>query len=219
MNEPGDDDMLELTVNQGPSECIELAVGPRKIRLICPGPQPESDERISFWWGVTSSALALSRYIESDIALDGKKVLELGSGVGLAGLAAALNGAIVTFSDYVPQALETAKLNAIANHIPHERTDFQIIDWENPGSIGYFDVIIGSEIVYEYFFHSALSDLILNCLKHDGVLILADRERLVVERFVGRMRKKGFSCIKNSCPVNEDGFPHQLVTMYLLKRI
>ncbi len=205
-------------MNQESSKVFDLSVGDLGIVLSTPGPQPETTERISLWWGVTTSALALSRFIESGFNVKGKTLLELGSGVGLSGLVAAIKGAKVTFSDCVPDALQTAKLNTIANGLHERDAEFRILDWEVPCPLGRFDIIIGSEIVYEYFFHGSLTDLILSALKEDGVILLADRQRMVVDRFIGRLIRKGLSCKKLTYQVNDQGFPQQEVTVYILRR-
>ena len=205
-------------MNQESSQVFNLSVGDLTIVLSAPLQRYESADRISFWWGVTTSALALARFIAAGYDVRDKTLLELGSGVGLSGLVAAMKGARVTFSDYVPEALHTARLNAIANGVHDKDTEFKILDWEFPSLQGNFDVIIGSEILYEYFFHNSLADLILSALKEDGVLLLADRHRMVVDRFIGRLIRKGLACQKLSCLVDDHGFPQQEVTVYILQR-
>ncbi len=205
-------------MNQESSNVWDLSIGDLRIALSSPGARPETADRISLWWGVTTSALALARFIESDFNVSGMNLLELGSGVGLSGLVAAIKGARVTFSDYVPEALHTAKLNAIANGVPEKNVEFKILDWEKSDPPGQFDVIIGSEIVYEYFFHGHLTELMLSALKDDGVILIADRQRMVVDRFIGRLIRKGFFCRKHSCRVDDYGFPEQDVTIFVIRR-
>lgn len=186
--------------------------------MVPPEPQTESPDRISFWWGLTSSSLALARFIESELPLTGREVLELGSGVGLPGLVASMLGARVTFTDYVPEALETVKSNAEINGALKDTMRFACLDWEFPVDIGRFDFIIGSEIVYEYFFHGHLTEIICKALKSHGTLIIADRKRMVVDRFMGRLQRKGFMCNKKTCFINEDEFPAQAITIYVLRK-
>jgi predicted nicotinamide N-methyase len=56
--------------------------------------------------------------------------LELGCGSGLAGMAALAAGWDVTFSDYVPQAVELALENAARNGFPAARG--QVLAWRSP---------------------------------------------------------------------------------------
>ena len=206
-------------VNQESSQTGVLRVGDLQIRLILPGARPESPDRISFWWGVTSSSLALARFIESSNRFSNRGVLELGSGVGLGRLVAALKGARVTFTDYMDEALDTARQNTIINKAYDENVRFVNLDWEFPVPVGVFDIIIGSEIVYDYLTHSSLEKLIINALKPHGVIVIADRDRMVVNRFMGRLIQKGFSCHKTGVMISDPGFPLQEITIYVLERL
>lgn len=97
-------------------ENISIPVGELLIRMLAPQDETDSDSRITFWWGITSAAVALALHIESHREnFSGKRVIELGCGLGLAGIAAGLAGAHVLFTDYVPQALEFAEKNARLN--------------------------------------------------------------------------------------------------------
>lgn len=205
-------------MKQESSFIYETSIGSLNVKMVLPGSQPESNDRISFWWGLTTSAVALARYIESELNVSGKDVLELGAGVGLPGLVACLKGAKVTFSDYVEKALDTARSNAVANGAKNDNITFLTMDWESPGQLGTFDIIIGAEIVYDYFFHSSLIDLINRALKQNGSLIIVDRERMVVNRFMGRLTRNGFRPEKKTVSISEEGLPNQAVTIYKLRR-
>ncbi len=150
--------------------------------------------------------------------LTGTRVLELGCGLGLAGIVAAMGGAHAVFSDYVPESLEHARANARLNDVPARRTEFRILDWEDPGALPRFDLIVGSEILYEYYFHGSLISLMESALEPDGRIVLADRKRLAVSRFIGRMTSRGFECLESSRIINRGGFPRQEITIFRLKR-
>jgi predicted nicotinamide N-methyase len=150
--------------------------------------------------------------------LSGKKVLELGSGIGLTGIAALLRGAEVTFSDYLPDALESAADNVKINGLSSERASFLVLDWEDSVRVPSFDLILGAEIVYDYFFHGSLIKLMEKALAPGGRIILADRKRLVVARFVGRLLSKGFVCNEKVSMFHVEGFPKQEITIFDIAR-
>lgn len=75
----------------------------------------EEDDDIPFWAELWPSALGLARFIWQGPDLAGQKVLELGAGLGLPGIAAAFKGAAVTQTDLVPASLEWARENARLN--------------------------------------------------------------------------------------------------------
>jgi predicted nicotinamide N-methyase len=195
-----------------------IRIGKSIVRLSAPENVSESEDRISFWWGLTASSINLANRIMNQENLLGKKVLELGSGIGLTGIAALLRGAEITFSDYLPEALETAANNVNINGLSSEAVSFLVLDWENPVSIPSFDVILGAEIVYDYFFHGSLIGLMEKALNPGGRILLADRKRLVVERFVGRLLSRGFVCNKQVSLLQVEGFPEQEITIFEITR-
>lgn len=195
-----------------------LTIGDQTVKLTHPGAHEESEDRISFWWGVTTSSIALSEEILQQGDLSKLDVLELGSGIGLSGVAAAMAGARVVFSDYVQDALEHCRINCQLNLNTMNQVDFMRLDWESPTALPTFDMIIGAEILYDYFFHSSLIRILSSALKPGGLVILADRKRLVVSRFMGEMTRQGFICKETLKIVDMPGFPKQSVSIFQCRR-
>jgi predicted nicotinamide N-methyase len=125
-------------------------------------------------------------------------------------------GASVTFTDYVPAALEFAEKNARRNSLKPEKATFRRLDWQQPDALDQFDLILGAEILYEYFFHSDLLRLLEHALKPGGTVMLADRKRLVVSRFLGRLCDKGFSVQETVDEIELPGFPVQRISVFEL---
>lgn len=189
-----------------------------RIRLGPPSTETEPSDRLTFWWSVTSSALALSQSLCAMGSLSGQRVLELGCGPGLGGITAGLLGAEVTFSDYLPQALGLAESNARLNRLDRRQANFRILDWDNPGELESFDLIIGSEILYDYFFHGSLISLFKRAARDSGRVVLADRKRLAVERFVGRLKQHGFVSREENVHIRTAGFPEQEISVFTFAR-
>jgi predicted nicotinamide N-methyase len=143
--------------------------------------QVGNDVTMPYWatlWPV-SRALA-ERIVSCPAAFKGKKTLELGCGLGLAGLAALRTGAEVTFSDYDPNALEFAAHNAKLNGF----SSFAVsrFDWRDPPD-QLFDVIIGADLAWSPDIVPAFVHTIRRMLRPGGSVWLADQNRLEASSF------------------------------------
>src|SRR3954447_15963288 len=74
------------------------------------------DEFIPYWADLWPSAELLARTVIGR-ALRGARVLELGCGLGLPSVAAALAGGRVLASDWAAEAVEAARANAARNDV------------------------------------------------------------------------------------------------------
>jgi predicted nicotinamide N-methyase len=198
---------------------LNINVGNLKMKVVAPRIAEDEGDRLTFWWGLTTSEIALARTLVAQRELTGKRILELGCGLGLAGLAAALAGAKVVLTDYMEEALGYARENARLNEVPNGNVTFMTLDWQEPRSLGTFDYIIGSEILYDYFFHRDLRTLLTGCAAAHTEILLADRARLSISRFIGSMLRIGFGCRKTVQAIAVEPLPIQEVTLYSLRRV
>lgn len=198
---------------------LELRIAGRTLCLRGPDrPPAERGERLTLWWGVTSASLALAEALLVGPDLRGAACVELGCGLGLAGIAAGLRGAQVTFTDGEQAALEHALRNGEAAGIPRARLDARLLDWERPPEGSTFDLLLGAEIGYDYLTHGALVDLIPALLAPGGRALLADRRRLVVDRWIGRLRGAGLTAALSETTVRHPGLPVQRITLFEMSR-
>jgi predicted nicotinamide N-methyase len=198
-----------------------IFIGRRRWRLPAAGPTAadEASPRISFWWSLTASALALARYLEGRGSLSGQRAIELGCGLGLAGATAASLGAEATFTDASPAAVESARELCELNGIEAD-VAFETLDWQRaPAHPGRFDLVLGSEVLYDYGSHCDLLQLIRALAAPEGYVILADRKRLVVSRFLGRMIDAGFACDEALVRADLPGTEPQPVSVFVLRRL
>ncbi|MFZ5640754.1 MAG: class I SAM-dependent methyltransferase [Bacillota bacterium] len=175
----------------------------------------ETDDDIPFWSVLWPSAIALARFLRAQGGLAGCRVLELGAGVGLAGLVAALEGGRVTQTDFVPDALTLQKANAELNGltgITHE-----LADWRNFDLSRKYDWIIGSDILYEPKLHGYLKQIFRCCLSEKGTLILADPGREGGKIFVESLLEEGFRGRCEEITVEFDGLVYR-VNIYILNK-
>ena len=101
-----------------------------------------------YWSVLWRSGLALARELDG-MQLRGRRVVELGCGLGLPSIAAARAGADVLATDACPEALELVAYNADANHV---RVETATLDWSNPGepaAQGRFDLVLAADVLYE----------------------------------------------------------------------
>jgi ETFB lysine methyltransferase len=182
----------------------------------------EPRQRLTFWWEATGAAWALARALEQGPALDGLRALELGCGPGLVGIAAGLRGAHVTFSDGETEALQLAERNAREAGLGPDHTAFVQLDWEQDGGertapATPYDLVLGAEIAYDYWVHGDLVRVLTQRVAPGGTAWLADRPRLAIDRFLGRLRSAGLVAETEVLELDEPGFPPQRVALYRLR--
>lgn len=144
---------------------------------------------IPFWAELWSSSRALAGWLwQQD--LRGLRVLELGCGVGLAGIAAALRGARVLQTDYAPEALALSRDNALLNGC--RSISRRLADWRRFPDLGSFDLILGADILYEPQVHPDLARVLERHLEPSGRAVLADPGRMGAERFLAAAEARGW---------------------------
>lgn len=165
------------------------------LEAIDPGTFAE-DERLPYWADLWTSSLELARWCLEESDLNTKRVLELGCGLGLAGIAAAKAGARVTFSDYEEVALDFSRCNARRNlpsNVYDRQLDFLQLDWRTVPPLEPFDVIIGADIVYERRNFFPLVDVLTTLLRPEGIAVFTEPGRSIGTQFFALLRDEGFT--------------------------
>ena len=104
------------------------------------------------------SSLVLAHFV-SNYDIGTKRVLEIGCGTALSSLLLNKQHVDITATDYHPEVETFLNRNSLLNGdtvIPFERTGWA----DNNDSLGYFDLIIGSDLLYEDEHIELLSDFI-----------------------------------------------------------
>ena len=124
--------------------------------------------------------------------LEGKRVLEIGCGIALSSLVLHKMGIDVTASDYHPLANEFLDENVLGNDMLPIK--FQGGNWEaeNP-LLGEFDLIIGSDLLYEREHVELLSGFIDQHAKANCAVIIVDPGRGHHAQFSKNMVRRGYS--------------------------
>jgi predicted nicotinamide N-methyase len=144
-----------------------------------------------YWAQVWPAAKAMAELVLTPHWPVGKRVLELGCGNGFVGLAALARGCHVTFSDYVPFAVELAVANALCNGL--EKVSGIVLDWRNPARDLRFDTLVAADVFYDPELHLPLLSSIDQLLQPEGTVWLGDPGRsTLATSFVRQARAEGW---------------------------
>jgi predicted nicotinamide N-methyase len=143
-------------------------------------------------FGIVWDSSAVLAHFMVDYEIKGKRILEVGCGIALTSHLLNQRLADITATDYHPEAerflINNVKLNE-GNTIPFIRTD-----WADKNSgLGKFDVIIGSDLLYEIDHVDLLSAFIHQHAQPDCEVIIVDPGRAQHARFSKKMMSLGYS--------------------------
>ena len=136
------------------------------------------------------SSIALAEWLaEHDNPAQGKRVLELGAGVGLPGFVAQNMGGDVTQTDYQVDSLDLCRWNGEANGI---KTEVFQADWRHWSHASRYDLILGADILYEEALHYYVERIFHRNLAPGGRLLLADPGRPQALAFAVHLEEHGW---------------------------
>jgi len=143
----------------------------------------EHEEFLPYWAELWPSALALARVLGGR-ALHGARTLELGCGLGLPSLAAALAGGRVLATDWSPASVEMTGCNASRNGLEVETLRCSWTDPEPLVARAPWDLVLASDVLYEARNGEALLPLLPRLVGWRGEIWLADPGRPPAARFL-----------------------------------
>jgi predicted nicotinamide N-methyase len=197
-------------------------IGGREIELLSPANADDliseddyvMDERLPYWADLWPSAQILAEEVRT-MRLDGQRVLELGCGLGVVAIAAALAGADVTATDYYEDALLFARLNAM--DATGRTITARMVNWvEMPSDLGRFDVVLASDVLYEHRYAPLVANAVASTLVRGGEAIVADPGRIALEEFLEECRDRGLTSEAEPHAFAE-GEIRQTVTLWRLR--
>lgn len=133
-----------------------------------------ADEYMPYWAELWPSSQMLGEVLLQQDWPDSHTALEIGCGVGLAGIVALSMGMRVIFSDYDETAVAFAAKNAIANSFTNFET--QPLDWRVPPDLR-VPLILAADVIYEERNIEPLIRFIKTVLTPDGICLLSDPDR------------------------------------------
>jgi predicted nicotinamide N-methyase len=200
-----------------------VQLGGRDVDLLSPANADDliseddyvKDERLPYWADLWPSAQILAREVR-EMRLAGERVLELGCGLGLVAVGAALAGAQVTATDYYDDAVLFAQLNVAA--ATGTTIAARMVDWTAmPADLGRFDVVLTSDVLYEPRYAALVAGAIAATLRRGGEAIVADPGRIACPDFLNECRDLGLVVSDASTRPYAEGEIRQTITLYRLR--
>ncbi|WP_097459041.1 class I SAM-dependent methyltransferase [Mangrovitalea sediminis] len=143
-------------------------------------------------FGIIWASGRVLAHLMVDYDVEGRRILEVGCGIALASLVLNHRQADITATDYHPEAEKFLHENVRLNQgesIPFVRTGWE----DDPAALGRFDLIIGSDLLYEHEHVDALSQFVERHATPQGDVVLVDPGRGHHARFSKRMVSMGYS--------------------------
>jgi predicted nicotinamide N-methyase len=220
---------------QGPLATVEVILPesgarfqitrPTDIDRLIDAMADDPEEVLPHWAEIWPSGIALADAIlAAPEAVRGRRVVELGCGLGTTATAALRAGADLTVSDYADGALAFCRVNTRAN-AGREPATLQL-NWRCPSDAflelagDRFPVILASDILYEARDIEPLLALTARIVAPGGTLWLAEPGRPIAREFVARAVSGGWRSQQRlhtgPWPDERDGTV--VVTVYRLER-
>lgn len=174
------------------------------------------DERLPYWADVWPSSIVLAEHALS-MKGRGRRLLELGCGLGLVASAAAIAGFDVLGTDYYEDALSFARVNADANAGVALAT--RHVDWRAiPQDLGTFDVVLASDVLYERPYGALVARVLAATLSAPGEALLADPGRIAAPDFVAECTSIGLMAERVAREPWAAGTIRQTIDLYRVRR-
>ncbi|MEI7923141.1 MAG: methyltransferase [Planctomycetota bacterium] len=151
------------------------------------------DDYMPYWAQVWAGSFVLADLLASHSWPKRLAVLEIGCGLGLAGLAALSLGMNVDFTDYEPLAVDFALQSALANGFKPNQFSGYVLDYRKPINRQY-PLILGGEVLYEAVLVRSVCGLLQKMLAPAGEAWLADPYRRACDRLDEILAEFQLSC-------------------------
>jgi len=176
----------------------------------------ERDERLPYWAELWPSSTVLANFVAGDRRPRGRAI-ELGAGIGVVSIAAALAGHEVLATDYYEDALLFARANAWRNL--EREIETTLVDWRAiPATLPRFDVVLASDVLYESRYAPLVASTIDRFLAPRGVAYVADPGRVAANAFVDACREISLGVTTAATRPYLAGKVRQTITVYEVTR-
>ena len=142
----------------------------------------DEEEFLPYWAELWPSGVALARHVAGR-ELTGLRVVEVGCGLGLPALTAAMRGAEVLATDWAEEAIELLRRNAERNGV---FLRVARVRWSEPEPLlraAPWDLVLGADLLYEARNAEQLAELLPQL---GGEVLLAEPGRPYAKEFLER---------------------------------
>jgi len=228
------DELLSLAKSRYPVHFEKVSVGDQSLQILqirdmeayieslASATRNGQELNLPFWAKIWPTSILLSHVLSSSYAVKDLDVLEIGAGVGVCGLVAALQGARVVITDYHPDALLFARINVLKNSL-QDQVQLAAADFTVDQLNRRFQRIIGSEVLYREESYAPLVEFLQNHVQPDGEILLAKSHifqavrfyELIKDAFAVKERSLGY---KEKKPESGQPERHMCTIMRLMPR-
>jgi predicted nicotinamide N-methyase len=194
------------TLYDGPVGISTPTIGGRTMRLVRPT-EPDRlldapevlawnrrDDYMPYWAYLWPGATLLAEAVAREAWEPGLSALEIGCGLGLAGLVALGRGLRVRFTDYDEAPLRFVARSARENGFDPSSYSTGLLDWRDPPGDERYPVILGADVLYERRLVPLVAGVLSALLEPGGVALIADPNRSAADDFGACLATRGLRC-------------------------
>jgi predicted nicotinamide N-methyase len=149
----------------------------------------EHNQYMPYWAQPWPAGILLAEHILMHEPGEGRRAVEIGCGVGLVSVAAAMMGWRVTASDYDEDALAFAQLNAARNGVALEAAEW--IDFVEQAPRREYDCVLAADLLYERRLADPVARWIGSALAPGGYALASDPNRSAAADFPEALSRHG----------------------------
>lgn len=188
--------LVEETVAIPGTDRWVSVVRPADIDALLEHVVDDPEQNLPYWAEVWPSGIALAAAIAREPELvRGRRVLELGCGIGITAAVALDAGADMVVTDYAPESLLLTRLTS--RRFAGREPETHRLNWRAPLPdtilADGFPVVLAADVLYERRDITPLLDLAGRIVAPDGILWLAEPGRPPAAAFLERAHEWGWS--------------------------
>ena len=147
--------------------------------------------------------------------LANKRILEMGCGLALPSLLLAKKGIAITATDFHPEVEKFLERNIDLNQL--KDLSYLKHNWKNSDFPHQYDLVIGSDILYERQHASQVATILARTVAPMGQAVITDPGRPYLQGFADEMKSHGFDYETQTRTVFDDASPSKKKDIFILR--